>query len=82
MVYESGAFVGKIGFKTADTLVAKPLSKLAALDPVVIPTMSKYLRALPRAAVDRIAPGTIDSYKNWRLYSVDNSDSMRRFLKK
>ncbi len=77
-----GVFAGKIGFKTADTLVAKPLSKLAALDPVVIPTMSKYLRALPRAAVDRIAPGTIDSYKNWRLYSVQDTNSMRRFLKK
>ena len=44
------ATVGKIGFKTADTLVAKPLSKLVSLDPVVLPTISKYLRSLPRAA--------------------------------
>ena len=28
------------------------------------------------------ASGTIDSYKNWRLYSVQDTNSMRRFLKK
>ena len=41
--------VGKIGFKTADTLVAKPLSKLAALDPVVLPDRSKIFKSITKS---------------------------------
>ncbi len=84
----SGAKVIGIGAKTANALVINPLSKAAALDPIVLPTIAKGLKEGPKFIADKskkLLPKSVQElpeYKNWRMFTVESSDPIRRKLKK
>ena len=86
-LWATGKTIG-IGAKTANALVINPLSKLAALDPLVLPTISKGIKETPKflgTQVKKILPKSaqeLPAYKDWRMFSVESSDPIRKTLKK
>ena len=86
-LWATGKTIG-IGAKTANALVINPLSKLAALDPLVLPTISKGIKETPKflgTQVKKILPKSVKElpdYKDWRMFSVESSDPIRKTLKK
>ena len=84
-LWTTGKVIG-IGAKTANAVVINPASKLLALDPVVLPTIAKGLKAAPKAIGQQIKklPGVreLPEYKDWRMFSVQSSDPIRKTLKK
>jgi len=46
-IFKPTMFVGKIGAKTANAVVINPISKIAAKDKIVIPTIAKAVSATP-----------------------------------
>ena len=73
-----GAKTIGIGAKVADTVVINPASKLLARTPF-LPQLASVVKSLPGEA--RIASG-LPPFKDWRMFSVDNSDPLRRTLKR
>jgi hypothetical protein len=73
-----GAKILGIGAKVADAVVVNPLSKLLARTPF-LPELTSAVRSLPGKA--REAAG-LPPFEQWRMFSVDNSDPLRRTLKR
>ncbi len=73
-----GAKTIGIGAKVADTLVINPASKVLARTPF-LPELASAVKSLPGKA--REASG-LPPFKEWRMFSVDNSDPLRRTLKR
>jgi hypothetical protein len=73
-----GAKTIGIGAKVADTLVINPASKVLARTPF-LPELASAVKSLPSKA--REASG-LPPFKEWRMFSVDNSDPLRRTLKR
>ena len=86
-LWTTGKVIG-IGAKTANALVVNPISKVAALDPIVLPTIAKGLKQAPQIAGKAIKPlvpksvKELPDYKDWRMFSVESADPLRRTLKK
>ena len=86
-LWTTGKVIG-IGAKTANALVFNPISKIAALDPIVLPTIAKTLKQAPQIAGKAIKPlvpksvKELPDYKDWRMFSVESADPLRRTLKK
>ena len=86
-LWTTGKVIG-IGAKTANALVVNPISKVAALDPIVLPTIAKGLKQAPQIAGRAIKPlvpksvKELPDYKDWRMFSVESADPLRRTLKK
>ncbi len=73
-----GAKTIGIGAKVADALVINPASKVLARTPF-LPELASAVKSLPGKA--REASG-LPPFKEWRMFSVDNSDPLRRTLKR
>jgi len=73
-----GAKTIGIGAKVADAVVINPASKLLARTPF-LPQLASVVKSLPGKA--REASG-LPPFKEWRMFSVDNSDPLRRTLKR
>ena len=73
-----GAKTIGIGAKVADAVVINPLSKVLARTPF-LPELASVVKSLPGKA--REASG-LPPFKDWRMFSVDNSDPLRRTLKR
>ena len=73
-----GAKTIGIGAKVANTLVINPASKILARTPF-LPELASVVKSLPGKA--REASG-LPPFKDWRMFSVDNSDPLRRTLKR
>ena len=86
-LWATGKTIG-IGAKTANALVINPLSKLAALDPLVLPTISKGIKEAPKflgTQAKKLLPKSaqeLPAYKDWRMFTVESSDPIRKTLKK
>ena len=86
-LWATGKTIG-IGAKTANALVINPLSKLAALDPLVLPTISKGIKEAPKflgTQAKKLLPKStqeLPAYKDWRMFSVESADPIRKTLKK
>jgi hypothetical protein len=89
-LFKPAAKVAGIGLKTADTLVLNPLSYLLSKDPIVIPTMSKAIRAGGDALLQKVIAPTLvgrpftklPPFQQWRLFSVQSADPLKAKLKK
>jgi hypothetical protein len=90
-LFKPAAKVAGVGLKTVDTLVISPASYLLSKDPIVIPTISKGLRAggegllkkvLAPIAVRKLPFTKLPEFKNWRLFSVQSNDPLKARLKK
>jgi len=84
-LWTTGKVIG-IGAKTANAVVINPLSKVLALDPVVLPKLAQVTKEAPRFVGQQIKklPGVreLPEYKDWRMFSVQSSDPVRKTLKK
>ena len=84
-LWTTGKVIG-IGAKTANAVVINPASKLLALDPVVLPKLAQVTKEAPRFIGQQIKklPGVreLPEYKDWRMFSVQSSDTVRKTLKK
>ena len=84
-LWTTGKVIG-IGAKTANAVVINPLSKVLALNPVVLPKLAQVTKEAPRFVGQQIKklPGVreLPEYKDWRMFSVQSSDPIRKTLKK
>jgi hypothetical protein len=89
-LFKPAAKVAGVGLKTVDTLVINPASYLLSKDPIVIPTISKGIRAGGDALLQKVIAPTLvgrpftklPPFQQWRLFSVQSADPLKAKLKK
>ena len=90
-LFKPAAKVAGVGLKAVDSLVISPASYLLSKDPIVIPTISKGIKAggevflkqiLAPIAVRKLPFTKLPPFQQWRLFSVQNADPLKSRLKK